>query len=344
MLKRWPRPGPKLSTRYRLLPWVYVVALVGVWATFRWLGEFNWFAAFLLFVPRLIWALPLVWFGIWAARTRSVAVGAPSAIAFVLWVSLLSGFRWSSRGETIAGASPGGRHLRVFVQNAHGIPEAEALVERLRVLDPDFIVMQEAGRYSVPWWTNAMASHEWHRRGEHLFGSRFPVGNIVEVWAKGYVRYDVEVGPRRMTVFSIHPPSPQFAFRHVFRGHDPRYPKEWTTLPPLAVLRSDVEQRRRVLEAIAADAGLVRGPVIIAGDSNTPDGGRTLRDHFSRWTDAFQAVGRGFGHTFPAGAPWLRLDRVWVSQELQVVGVQQDNTVNSDHRALVVELQPDWSW
>lgn len=343
MLKLPALTGSTSSTRHVLLAWVYVASLVSIWAMFHWLGELHWLTALLLFAPRLSWALPLVWLGVWAARRRSLAVGVPCAAAFVLWVFLLSGFRWSGPGETIREATPG-RTLRVFVQNAHGIPEAERLVERLKGLDPDFIVMQEAGRYSVPWWTHALTSHEWHRRGEHVFGSRFPVGNIVGVWAKGYVRYEIQVGSRKVTVFSIHPPSPQFAFRHVFRGHDPRHPKEWTTLPPLEVLRSDVEQRRRVLEAIAADAALVPGPVIIAGDSNTPDGGRTLRDHFSRWTDAFAAVGRGFGHTFPAGAPWLRLDRVWVTDELQVLRVQQDNAVHSDHRALIVDLKPDWYW
>src|SRR5690606_33039967 len=106
----------------------------------------------------------------------------------------------------------------------------------------------------------------------------------------------------------------------------------------------DVQQRRIVLQAIARDAQVVGNPVIIAGDSNTPDGGRVLRDHFSPWTDAFDRVGTGFGYTFPAQAPWLRLDRVWVTQQLQVRGVRQDNSVRSDHRALVVELFATWSW
>ncbi len=332
------------ARRQALLAWSYVAVLCLIWATFRWVGERHWTTALLLYVPRVVWAIPLLGFGASAARSRMTAVYWPSLVAFCVWLGPLMGFRWSFVSETLVDESGRAREVRLFVQNVHGFPDVDGLVERLRTLAPELIVLQEAGRYSVDWWKAAIPGCEWHRRGEHMLGSRFPVTRVIGAWDRGYVRYDVELGLETVSLFSIHPPSPQFALRHVLSGPAPEHPREWGSLAAFDVLHSDVRQRRVVLQAIARDAQLVGNPVIIAGDSNTPDGGRVLRDHFSDWTDAFAQVGRGFGYTFPAQAPWLRLDRVWVTPQLQVTSVRQDNSVLSDHRALVVGLVPGWSW
>lgn len=326
-----------------LLAWSYVALLCLIWALFRWVGERHWSIALLLYVPRMVWAIPLLGFGVSAVRSRMASVYAPSSVALVVWLGPLMGLRWSS-GEALPHASAPPRVVRMFVQNVHGFPQVDGLLAQLRAIEPELIVLQEAGRFSVDWWEAAIPDREWHRQGEHILGSRFPVKRAVGAWDKGYVRYDMELGAEQVSLFSIHPPSPQFALRHVLRGPAPEHPKEWSSLAAFDVLDRDVQQRRRVLQAIARDAQLVSNPVIIAGDSNTPDGGRVLRDHFSDWTDAFDRVGTGFGYTFPSQAPWLRLDRVWVTPRLRVISVRQDNSVRSDHRALVVELAPPWSW
>lgn len=327
-----------------VLFWGYLAALLGLWALFRWVGEYHWATALLLYVPRVFFGLPLLGMFWFTLRRRDVGLGVATAVGVSVWFFPLMGFHWPARGETRETELGTSRVLSLYVQNVHEFPNVSALIARMKARSPELIVLQEAGSYGVVWWKEQLPSYEWHRQGEHLLGSKLDVSHVKGEWARGYVRYDLAVGVRQVTLFSIHPPSPQFAVKHVVKGPRPEHPQEWLTLAAIDVLRSDVNQRRLVLTAIAEDAAALSHPVIIVGDSNTPDGGRILREHFSRWTDAFSAVGGGFGYTFPARAAWLRLDRAWVTSDFAVVGVRLDNAVGSDHRSLDVELRPLWQW
>jgi vancomycin resistance protein VanJ len=329
----------------------YLVALIGMWGVFRWVGEYHWATALLLYVPRVVWGLPLLGMLWLTVLRRDVRLAAATAVGAWVWFFPLMGFRWRMNGETQAAVTsrttaPGGmsRVLSLYVQNVHDFPDVAALITRMKEREPDLIVLQEAGSYGVVWWKEQLPDHEWHRQGEHLLGSKLDVSHVKGEWARGYVRYDLEMGARTVTLLSIHPPSPQFAVKRVLKGQRPEHPGEWSTLTAIDVLRRDVDQRRFVLTAIAEDAASLSHPVIIAGDSNTPDGGRLLREHFAQWTDAFSAAGEGFGYTFPAWAPWLRLDRAWVTSDFVVLSVRRDNAVGSDHWALDVELRPAWEW
>lgn len=347
--RRFERRAVDRRTLGEVLLWCYFATLLGVWGVFHWVGEYHWATALMLYVPRVVWGLPLLGMLWCALARRDVKLGMATAFGAWVWFFPLMGFHWPVRGETrnAAGhatsqATP--RVLSLYVQNVHEFPDVSGLIARMKERNPELIALQEAGRYGVVWWKEQLPSYEWHRQGEHLLGSKLNVSYVKGEWARGYVRYDLEMGSRPVTLLSIHPPSPQFAMKHVVKGPRPEHPVEWSTLASIDVLRSDVNQRRLVLTAIAEDAASITHPVIIVGDSNTPDGGRILRAHFSRWTDAFSAVGGGFGYTFPAWAPWLRLDRAWVTSDFVVLGVRHDNAVGSDHLALDLELRPLWDW
>jgi endonuclease/exonuclease/phosphatase family metal-dependent hydrolase len=97
-----------------------------------------------------------------------------------------------------------------------------------------------------------------------------------------------------------------------------------------------------------------RGPHFLCGDFNTPGFlGRRSRGWLppalrilrnAGYHDAFDAVGIGPGHTFPAGRPFLRIDFLffptrWAS------GLRSARTVGapphaSDHRPVMAE----WRW
>src|SRR5690606_39746135 len=57
---------------------------------------------------------------------------------------------------------------------------------------------------------------------------------------------------------------------------------------------------------------------IVAGDLNLPSPSPLLRRSLGFLQDGFAAAGRGFGYTFPTKRPFLRLDRVMVSEDLRV--------------------------
>lgn len=327
------------------LCWLYLAGLFGVWLLFTMVGERWWPVAYLLYVPRVTWALPLLAIGLGSWRRRAGyewcwLTALPIAGALGLLLGPLGGLRWHPVIPSPVDADVAGRRLRVLVQNVHRFPVTEPLVRAVSELEPDLVVLQEATGMPTTWWRQRLPGYTWVQAGEHLLASRYPVLGVVDRWRSGHVRYDIDVEGRPLKVFSVHPPSPQFAVRRVLGLRNEDEPAHWTHATRLGVLRDDASRRLRALAAVAEelpDSTLS----IVAGDTNLADGGWILPHYFARWTDAFDAVGSGFGYTFPAWAPWLRLDRVLVGAGLTVQRLTYTNPVESDHRGLVADVLVD---
>ena len=83
-------------------------------------------------------------------------------------------------------------------------------------------------------------------------------------------------------------------------------------------------------------------PTIVMGDFNTPidsvwfDG---ARDDF---THAFEQAGRGMLTTWPAPAPLLAIDHIWLSRQFRIDCASIGWSWASDHRPIVTDvLLPD---
>ena len=122
------------------------------------------------------------------------------------------------------------------------------------------------------------------------------------------------------------------------------------------------ESQKRTLSAIAQEIESNSQPVIVLGDFNTTNQAENYDLIANHLTDVHQAVGRGFGFTYPETdvldkiplAPWyvqllrlarpvFRIDYIFVSdhfvpQETHVI----PNGFGSDHRPVVATLWFDW--
>lgn len=78
--------------------------------------------------------------------------------------------------------------------------------------------------------------------------------------------------------------------------------------------------------------------VILGGDFNTPPGDPIHRALDPDFTDAFLAVGTGWGDTFHRRVPILRIDRLYVTRHLTPVRCRAITTRHSDHRMVVADL------
>ena len=78
--------------------------------------------------------------------------------------------------------------------------------------------------------------------------------------------------------------------------------------------------------------------MLIAGDSNLPNGSLVLRRHLGGFSDAFVQSGWGFGYTYPARLPWMRLDRVLLGSGLRAVSFDVLPRRTSAHRPVVAEV------
>ncbi len=139
-----------------------------------------------------------------------------------------------------------------------------------------------------------------------------------------------------VTLFSVRMPVPRV----------PRPPDR----PVLLGLFSEFQpaRRRSQVRALLALIRRAERPVIVLGDFNMTEYSADYRLLRAELRDAYRAVGRGFGHTFPrAGArpralpaPWpvLRLDYVWHSPELVPVAAHVGRASASDHLPVVVRF------
>lgn len=79
------------------------------------------------------------------------------------------------------------------------------------------------------------------------------------------------------------------------------------------------------------------GPLILAGDFNTPIRSTLLRPVRALLTDAFRRAGSGWGNTMTHDFPVSRIDAILVSKEFRVLAAQSLPNGISDHRTVAAE-------
>src|SRR5690606_8539881 len=77
---------------------------------------------------------------------------------------------------------------------------------------------------------------------------------------------------------------------------------------------------------------------LIAGDFNTPSHGVLNRQLIEIGRDAYQHSTVGFGYTFPAALPLMRIDRIFSSATLLATQSWVVASTLSDHRPLVADF------
>jgi endonuclease/exonuclease/phosphatase family metal-dependent hydrolase len=156
-----------------------------------------------------------------------------------------------------------------------------------------------------------------------------------------FMRYLLETPLGPIALFSVHPISPRGAL-HVHRFRDALHLFRTGALfagDPEKDLGSNTGLRKLQIAAVAELAASEKVPVLIAGDTNLPNLSVTLRTNLGRYDDAFRTAGSGFGYTFPAKHPFLRLDRVLAGPELHFTSFRLGCVGVSDHLCVVTEIE-----
>ncbi len=309
---------------------VHFVAVVGAaLALFVW-GEHTRATFFLLYGPRHPFAaagivlLPAVLF------TRAARIETRRVLVVMEVVAMLIALFPLMELRVGRSSKPRGTPLRLLTYNVfYARTDRAALTREITGAGANVIVLQEArssfGEYlqaQLPGWTVRVDD-------EFLLATKLNVREIEKPKAfadasRGWVRYSLEGAAGALEVVNVHPISPRAG---LMEQVDPRIA---------------IELRGRQIESAAAAASRARGPVIIAGDTNLPPLSAVGRRHLSPYRDAFEDVGLGFGYTFPAKLPWMRIDRVLSGPGVRFLDVRVLPRGASDHRAVVAdfELEP----
>lgn len=246
----------------------------------------------------------------WRGRRRRVAMTAaiPAMGFAAVWAAQSFGFG--------SGRVPTGSHRAVVWNVMSGRMGWEGVYQTLGVLDADVIVMVEA-------WEDPETAESYRRRflpgyqatGEHsglVMLSRKDLKDV-EFGRLGrgskYVYANVHVGGARIGVVGVDVES------------DPR------------------RFRKSPLEDLAAVAKRYSDePLIIAGDFNTPSDSVHYAAMRSILRNGFEAVGDGYGPTWPSFAPVLSLDQFWINPRVKAYRCATRWTMRSDHRPVVFEF------
>jgi endonuclease/exonuclease/phosphatase (EEP) superfamily protein YafD len=310
----------------------YLAVALGLWALLQW-ADLWWPASVFLFAPRWLCALPLLVFvpAAWLLRRKGLLV--PLGLAAAVVAGPVTGLCVPWR--PLLSPAPAGPRLRVLTCNLHGSQAVEphrleALVQGSGV---DLVALQE--------WPEAEATTlgtgpGWHRHATvRLFlASRFPIRRVTDLGLDSHgprgsvCRYDLETPAGVVHLFSLHLASPREGIAETL--HENRK-------GPAAV-RANSARRRQQSEFVARHTAGLAGPVLLAGDFNTPPESAIFREVWGDYTDAFTAAGWGWGYTFAGSKTWVRIDHVLAGQGWHCDRCRVGPYVGSPHRPVVADL------
>lgn len=108
----------------------------------------------------------------------------------------------------------------------------------------------------------------------------------------------------------------------------------WNPACWAAQWRTRIDQRQS-LERVLEEIG--EGEVILGGDFNVPPGDGIFA-RLAQLRDSFRQGGRGWGATILANYPLLRIDQIWISQQLRCTSGYTIKAGPSDHLAYVANF------
>lgn len=310
----------------------------------RVLAEKWWVATILLFSPRWLIAVPLLLLiPLAVMNNRRLAI--PLVGAALIVVFPFMGFNLPlSFPQTVP---PGkAQLLRVLTLNLDtGKFDAAQFIELLKNSAIDVVALQEyPDSLALPLPSGWQIISE---RGLAV-ASRFPVdsGKVVQVtpprsiWPGTYLLQTVIHAPGGDIAFcSLQFPTPRFGLQRIL---------DRNTLFSLArkdVLEQDTAYRWRVAHEVQRYVATLSLPVVIAGDFNTPVDSPLFRQIWVGYTNAFSAVGWGFGWTQRVtihGLPFsARIDHILTGKELSPKLCVVGPDCGSDHLPLIADIARD---
>ncbi|MEZ4672432.1 MAG: endonuclease/exonuclease/phosphatase family protein [Anaerolineae bacterium] len=324
-----------LTTFYSALLSIILMARRPLRERREWLGIFNSFAHVLM-LPALA-LLPL------SILLRHRPLGLTALIPAFTFINA-----YGRRMTRNSSAAVGKADVTIMTYNLHG--EAHHLEPMLRLIEAanaDVVALQELSDEAAGCFETALRERypfqalypqSPSNNGQGVL-SRFPITNH-DYWRNphispnslGHERVGLDVNGNSMTLYNAHPLHPGMG-------------STWF----------DTAARARELDTVLEKAVKETGAVLIVGDFNMSDQSDEYERMRSRYSDAFDAVGRGMGFTFPdlrtfeslpsywplplALPPFLRLDYIFhTAHFIPLEACVWPESGGSDHRPVIARL------
>jgi endonuclease/exonuclease/phosphatase family metal-dependent hydrolase len=330
--------NPQTALAPRLLVWssgLYLAAVLVVWLLIVLCAEHWWPATLLLFGPRWLLALPGIVLVLATAFMCRRWLWLP-LLALVLVLVPFMGLCVAL--PSLPGNERGPATYRVLTCNVHRRQlDTAALAACIAETRPDIVALQDwSGRHGAGLFEDG----DWHLRrdDELLLASRFPIQAAEPTTDSAFtpgrgalVRYELDTPIGTIRFFNLHLASPHEALNAVL-GRE---------RSGGAVLQANSTLRWRQSAAVVQWAREQSGPVLFAGDFNTPPDSPIYRTYWSQFTDAFGDRGLGWGVTYRTRRTALRIDHILAGPGWECRRAWVGPAVGSPHRPVIADLR--WS-
>lgn len=333
-MRKPPRVRLALRTALRGLAAANVLALLALWALEALVAERWWPSILLTYVPQWPFAAPTALLCLLLLRRPDAR-----ALAWCAAAAAILAFPLMGLCVPLPLRIPAGVPARVVTYNVHGgRAGAGAVAAAIAAQRPSLFCLQEAmppsrGASLLPALRAALPGYRYVGHESLLIGSRLPVrGHQVRVIGRAGARRAalvarLDVKGRPLTVVNVHFATGATAETLLRRRGAPRAYLEQTA----AVRGQQVDN----LMALCRDVGT---PLVVCGDLNTPPRGILYRRLTRQLDDAFSSAGVGFGWTYPAAWPMLRIDHILAGPGVAVRSARVPRVRASDHRPVVADL------
>ncbi|GHF94994.1 hypothetical protein GCM10017783_03610 [Deinococcus piscis] len=306
------------------LAWAYLATVLLVWGLGEWVGERT--------VPTLLlaYAPPAFLLALWPLLT--VATLFQRAARLPVLLAALAGLGYAGLTLHLPQPPQTGDLTLLTYNIARGTQgSAEALAAQIRAQDADIVTLQETNGWDAEFTPELLRQLPGYQAaqtgagGELVTLSRLPILGSREVL--------LPETTRRFLVTAVQTPQGKL---NVVNVH-------FSTVLVSGVLKGQViptrNRRGAQLDILLRETAQMP-QVVVAGDFNTPPRGRVYRALSGQFVNAWDAAGQGFGYSFPAQVPVLRIDHVF-ARGLQPVQAEVLDAGGSDHRGLRTVLRPD---
>lgn len=257
----------------------------------------------------------------WRSGTRARA----TTVLSLLLIVLLMGFNLPLGGPAGEGTS-----LRILTLNMQGLPFGIGpTAQAIRREPADIVALQE-----VSIWNPEMAEqlrpgpeYQLAQTGEFALYSRYPIleSELLLDPSRPGQRSLLAVGERKLVVWNLHYSVLLMGFASFKSGFLDKLAADdaWRT-------RQTRELTERLQEETEA--------YVLVGDLNAPPREHSVAPLLAYARDAFASRGWGFGFTYDAAFPVLRIDYILASPGLGVRSCWLEREYCSDHRGVRAEL------
>jgi endonuclease/exonuclease/phosphatase (EEP) superfamily protein YafD len=323
-------PGGCAAKSVAVLSWLYLLLTLGLGGLLR-AGDVWWPATLLMFSPRWLLLFPLP-----PLLTAAAFWRRRSLILLLLTLVLIAGpiMGFAIPWQRFYSDTPHRPPLRVLTCNMHYQKARPfALARLLAEARPDIVALQEWNQTDLSAY---FPKGEWHtHEAPGLFlACRGPIRRTVRLGQDSMhehgsvMRYELETFLGVVTFFSLHLASPRQGLYEMV--HEPQ--KGIEALQAGSALRSEQ------FENLSLETEDVSGPLILAGDFNTPPESVLFRDVWGRYTDAFTSAGWGWGYTFIGGRTTVRIDHILAGPGWRCSRCWVGPDIGSPHQPVFAEL------